>query len=80
MMLDCQADPGRRAWLPCAYCGDNTGLYLLESDVNMIWVQCGKCLHRWWHDTGVGHRRPPEPLFNVAWFESLWARAQSTKS
>ncbi|MDQ3762791.1 MAG: hypothetical protein M3460_14395 [Actinomycetota bacterium] len=59
MMLDPQADPSRRAWLPCPSCSD-TPLYLLDSDVNLIWVQCGNCLRRWWHDTGVGHSRPPE--------------------
>jgi hypothetical protein len=66
MKLDSQADIGRRAWLPCAYCGDNTALYLLASDANLVWVQCGKCLRRWWHDTGVGRGRHPEHLFDVA--------------
>jgi hypothetical protein len=37
MMLDAQADPGRRAWLLCIHCGD-TPLYLLDSDVN--WSGC----------------------------------------
>jgi hypothetical protein len=59
MMLDPQADLGRRAWLPCPYCRDNAWLYLLDFDVNLVWVQCGNCLRRWWHDTGVGHRRHP---------------------
>ncbi|MDQ3764767.1 MAG: hypothetical protein M3460_25550 [Actinomycetota bacterium] len=31
-------------------------------DVNLVWVQCGSCLHRWWHDTGVGSRRHPKHL------------------
>lgn len=57
MMLDSQADVGRRAWLPCAYCGDNRALHLLDSDVCLIWVQCGHCLRRWWYDTGVGRGR-----------------------
>ncbi|MGH3780465.1 MAG: hypothetical protein ACRDRO_07505 [Pseudonocardiaceae bacterium] len=65
MMLDPQADLGRRAWLPCTSCGE-IPLYLLESDVNLIWVQCGNCLRRWCHDTGVGHRRHPAHLFDVA--------------
>ena len=68
MMLDAQADRGRLAWLPCAYCGD-TPLYLLDDDVNMVWVQCGSCLRRWWHDTGVGSPRRtyrPFELFDVA--------------
>jgi hypothetical protein len=66
MMLDPQADLGRRVWLPCRYCSDNTALYLLDSDVNMIWVQCGHCRCRWWHDTGVGRGRRPEHLHDVA--------------
>lgn len=66
MMLDPQADRGRRAWLPCAFCGGDTPLYLLHCDVNLIWVQCAICLRRWWHDTGVGHRRCPEYLFDAA--------------
>lgn len=61
MMLDAQADPGRRAWLPCTHCGDSP-LYLLDYDVNLVWVQCGACLRRWWHDTGVGSRRHPKHL------------------
>jgi hypothetical protein len=35
MMLDAQADLGRRAWLPCIHCGD-TPLYLLDYDVNLV--------------------------------------------
>ncbi|MGH3830613.1 MAG: hypothetical protein ACRDRS_09230 [Pseudonocardiaceae bacterium] len=66
MTLDPQADPGRRVWLPCRHCGDNTALYLLDSDVNLLWVQCGHCLRRWWHDTGVGRGKRPEHLFDVA--------------
>ncbi len=63
-MLDAQADPGRRAWLPCIHCGD-TPLYLLDYNVNLVWVQCGACLRRWWHDTGVGNRRHPKHLFEL---------------
>ncbi|HEV7452768.1 MAG TPA: hypothetical protein VGO16_15550 [Pseudonocardiaceae bacterium] len=66
MMLDPQADPGRRAWLPCPHCYDNPALlYLLDFDINLVWVQCANCLRRWWH-TGVGHRKHPEHLFDVA--------------
>jgi hypothetical protein len=64
MMLDAQADPGRRAWLPCIHCGD-TPLYLLDYNVNLVWVQCGACLRRWWHDTGVGSRRHSKHLFEL---------------
>jgi hypothetical protein len=66
MMLDPQADIGRRAWLPCAYCADSTPLYLLDCDANMIWVQCGQCLRRWWHDTGCGRGRHQAYLLDVA--------------
>jgi hypothetical protein len=47
MTLDPQADLGRRAWLPCVSCRDNAPLYLLDCDVNLVWVQCGHCLRRW---------------------------------
>lgn len=66
MILDPQADPGRRVWLPCRYCDNDTALYLLASDVNMVWVQCGSCLRRWWLDTGCGRGRRPDDLFDVA--------------
>jgi hypothetical protein len=66
MILDPQADPGRRVWLRCPHCADNSGLYLLAADINLVWVQCGQCLRRWWHDTGVGRGRAPEHLFDVA--------------
>jgi hypothetical protein len=45
MMLDPHADLGRRAWLPCPSCGTNP-VYLLDCDINLIWVQCGTCLRR----------------------------------
>jgi hypothetical protein len=64
MMLDTQADRGRRAWLPCIHCGD-TPLYMLNYNVNLVWVQCGTCLRRWWHDTGVGSRRHSKHLFEL---------------
>ena len=44
MMLDAHADLGRRVWLPCSYCYDNGPLYVLDFDVNLVWVQCGNCL------------------------------------
>jgi hypothetical protein len=66
MMLDPQADRGRRAWLPCTFCSSNAPLYLLDCDVNLLWVQCSNCLRRWWHDTGVGHPKDPHQLGDVA--------------
>ncbi|HEY6422194.1 MAG TPA: hypothetical protein VIY28_02880 [Pseudonocardiaceae bacterium] len=66
MMLDPQADVGRRVWVPCRYCGDNAALYLLASEVNLVWVQCPSCLRRWWHDTGVGKGGHPKDLNDVA--------------
>jgi hypothetical protein len=65
MMLDLHADRGRRAWLPCPSCG-TAPVYLLDCNINLIWLQCGNCLHRWWHDTGVGHPRNPIHFFDVA--------------
>jgi hypothetical protein len=58
MILDPHADLGRRAWLPCPSCG-TTPVYLLDYDINLIWVQCGSCLRRCWHDTGVGPETQP---------------------
>ena len=66
MMLDSQADIGRRVWLPCRYCSNNTALYLLASDVILVWVLWGKCLRRWWHYTGVGKGGRPIDLDDVA--------------
>src|SRR5881398_951415 len=54
MMLDPHADLGRRAWMACPSCA-TTPVYLLDCDINLIWLQCGTCLRRWWHDTQVGH-------------------------
>lgn len=68
-MLDPQADPGRQVWLPCQYCGDTTGLYLLGSEVSLAWVQCGNCLRRWWHDTGFGQGGRPEGLLTDSLFD-----------
>jgi len=62
-MLDPQADLGRHVWLPCPHCDDTAGLYLLDSEVNLVWVQCGNCLLRWWHDTGCGRGGRPDGLF-----------------
>ncbi len=69
MMLDPTVDPGRRVWLPCTYCGANNPLSLRDSAVNLVWVQCGVCLRRWWLDTGCGRGRPRKHLideFDVA--------------
>ncbi|MGH3612408.1 MAG: hypothetical protein ACRDRK_07375 [Pseudonocardia sp.] len=62
-MLDPQADTGRHVWVPCPHCGGTAGLYLLHSEVNLVWVQCGDCLRRWWHDTGFGRGGRPDGLF-----------------
>jgi len=69
LMLDPQADPGRHVWLPCPHCGDTTGLYLLDSEVNLVWVQCGTCLRRWWHDTGFGRGGRPDGLLTDGLFD-----------
>jgi hypothetical protein len=41
-------------------------VYLLDCDINLIWVQCGTCLRRAWHDTRIGHPRSSDYLFDVA--------------
>jgi len=69
LMLDPQADPGRHVWLPCSHCGDTAGLYLLDSEVNLVWVQCANCLRRWWHDTGFGRGGRPDGLLTDGLFD-----------
>lgn len=54
-MLDPAADAGRRAWLPCANCGNEDALYLLDAAPRYVFVQCGACSYRWWYDTNCGH-------------------------
>jgi hypothetical protein len=39
MMLDSHADLGRRAWLACPSCG-TCPVYLLECDINLVYLQC----------------------------------------
>jgi hypothetical protein len=41
-------------------------VYLLDCDINLIWLQCGTCLRRWWHDTQVGHPKNPLHWFDAA--------------
>jgi len=42
MMLDPQADLGRRAWLPCPYCHDNAPLYRrVPQHHAAAWACCG---------------------------------------
>lgn len=62
MTLDPRADHGRIAQLPCEHCDNRAGLYLLGTEANMIMVQCGACLRRWWHDTGCGRGGRPQHL------------------
>lgn len=67
-MLDADADISRRAWVACRTCGQDERCrscragrscpehwcYLLAARVRMLFVQCRRCHHRWWHDTGFG--------------------------
>lgn len=78
-MLDADADICRRASVSCRAC-DESGrcrscragrtcpehwCYLLSAQIRHLFVQCGICHRRWWHDTGVGVAdRPP-------WLEDL---------
>jgi hypothetical protein len=67
-MRDPQTDSGRRAWVGCPRCSDDRGCrtcesggsceshwrYLLAARSRHVFVQCRRCWHRWWHDTGFG--------------------------
>lgn len=57
-MIDSAADPHRLVLLPCVYCLNTEGLYLLEAHGPMVWVQCPQCATRWWLDTLCGVGRP----------------------
>lgn len=72
-MIDPDAALDRRAWIRCPYCREDSCTacaagtscsrhwrYLLASEARMVFVQCPRCCHRWWYDTGcgVGDRRP----------------------
>lgn len=59
-MKDPWVDAGCRAWLPCPHCPSTTPLWLLATDINVVFVQCPGCLTRCYIDTGcgVGHRPP----------------------
>jgi hypothetical protein len=59
MALDPSVNIGRKAWLPCSHCSHKDGLYLLDSDANMVHVQCPQCHAIWWMDTGNGVGRRP---------------------
>ncbi|MFD5607003.1 hypothetical protein ACFWI5_28785 [Streptomyces sp. NPDC127064] len=57
--LDPQAEPGRRAWLPCPNCPDGTWRYLLSNTGSLLHLQCPVCHHVWSHETYFGATRPP---------------------
>lgn len=53
--LDAAADPARKIWINCAYCQQSPGwCYMLDYEGSLIWCQCPRCLHRWWHETNFG--------------------------
>lgn len=54
MALDPSVDIGRKVWRPCSHCSNEAGLFLLKSQANMVYVQCGSCHTCWWLDTGHG--------------------------
>jgi hypothetical protein len=69
---DPQASLGRRAWVSCERCTDDSGCgdcgagrscelhwrFLLHAEGRHLFLQCPSCSHRWWQDTrfGVGDR------------------------
>jgi hypothetical protein len=73
---DAAADIGRRAWVTCPRCADETGCgpcgdgrncdahwrFLLAVEGRRIFVQCRSCWQRWWHDTGFGAGDRPQAL------------------
>jgi hypothetical protein len=65
MALDPSVNIGRKVWRPCSHCSNKNGLYLLESDANMVHVQCPQCHNYWWLDTGNGVGRRPKNLDDV---------------
>lgn len=68
MALDPSADIGRKVWRPCSYCSAEDGLYLLKTDVNLVYVQCGSCHTCWWLDTGHGvGKRPKDATAPPQW-------------
>lgn len=83
-MRDAAADLGRRAWVRCPRCpsarcsdchrGRACGAhwsYLLAAEVRHLFVQCPRCWHRWWHDTGFGAAdRPAQLDLPPAWPEA----------
>jgi hypothetical protein len=70
--IDPDADPGRRAWLPCPRCaagancsdclsGRNCGShwqYLLGNQAWLVHLQCPGCGHVWTTDTRWRRGRP----------------------
>ncbi|MGW6613720.1 hypothetical protein ACWGA0_09730 [Streptomyces erythrochromogenes] len=77
--LDPQADPGRRAWIPCPQCHDTHHCqpcqqhrtcpthwrYLLTNTGSQLHLQCPHCTHVWTHETNFGNTRtPPNPPTN----------------
>lgn len=60
MALDPSVHIGRKVWLPCSHCSHKDGLYLLDSDANMVRVQCPQCHTYAWLDTGNGVGRRPK--------------------
>ncbi|MFI1286677.1 hypothetical protein ACH4U5_39005 [Streptomyces sp. NPDC020858] len=71
--LDPQADPGRRAWVPCPNCADTHTCkpcteqqtcpthwrYLLTTTGSLLHLQCPTCTHVWTHETSFGATRTP---------------------
>jgi hypothetical protein len=82
-MRDPAARIDRRVWTSCTACPDGADCtecgggrnctehwrYLLDTDGRQVFVQCPRCLHRWWHDTRFGAGSRPAGVTEVS---RLW--------
>ena len=88
-MRDAAAMIGARAWVPCprcdssATCGacwanENCGehwCFLLGVEGRFVFLQCGSCRYRWWHDTEFGEGDRPAGVDELDELLGFWANA-----
>ena len=67
-MIDPAADPARKIWINCVFCQESPGwCYMLDYDGGLVWAQCPRCEHRFWHQTNFGHGGEPWGLRDLNW-------------